>query len=46
MRKWIEGEEGDEERSRFPYPYLPLDEGIDVGRAVLKKLVWMTRFAL
>jgi hypothetical protein len=37
---------GDEERSRVPYPYLSLDEGIDVGRAVLKKLVCMTRFAL
>jgi hypothetical protein len=23
-----------------------LDESIDVGRAVLEKLVWMTRFAL
>ena len=37
---------GDRERSRAPHPYLSLDEGIDVGRAVLKKLVWMTRFAL
>jgi hypothetical protein len=37
---------GDKERSGVPYPYLPLDEGIDVGRAVLKKFVCMTRFAL
>lgn len=37
---------GDEGRSIVPYPYLSLDEGIDVGRAVLKKLVCMTRFAL
>jgi hypothetical protein len=37
---------GDEERSRVPYPYLSLDEVVDIGRAVLKKLVCMTRFAL
>jgi hypothetical protein len=42
----VREEKGDEERSRVPYPYLSLDEGIDVGRAVLKKFVWMTRFAL
>jgi len=45
VEKWVE-EKCDEERSRAPYPYLSLDQGIDVGRAVLEELVGMASFAL
>jgi hypothetical protein len=35
-----------EKKPRAPYPYLSLNKSIDVGRAVLVKLVCRTRFAL